>query len=111
MDLDLERFFDRANHDVLRSSVAARETDKRVLELIRAFLNTGVLEDGLIRPAEEGALTLVRSRPSSVISCSTSSTRSWLDVAIGSVATRTTSTCMFAVIAPASGPWPRSPGS
>jgi RNA-directed DNA polymerase len=36
------------------SRVAARVTDKRVLKLIRAFLNTGVLEDGLIRPVEEG---------------------------------------------------------
>src|SRR6478736_3252616 len=54
VDLDLERFFDRVNHDILMSRVAARVTDKRVLKLIRAFLNTGVLEDGLIRPVEEG---------------------------------------------------------
>jgi RNA-directed DNA polymerase len=54
VDLDLERFFDRVNHDILMSRVAARVTDKRVLKLIRAFLNAGVLEDGLIRPVEEG---------------------------------------------------------
>lgn len=54
VDLDLERFFDRVNHDILMSRVAARIPDKRVLELIRAFLNAGVLEDGLVRPVDEG---------------------------------------------------------
>jgi hypothetical protein len=48
------RFFDRVNHDILMSRVPARVTDKRVLKLIRAFLNAGVLEDGLIRPVDEG---------------------------------------------------------
>src|SRR5207249_10710759 len=37
VDLDLERFFDRVNHDILMSRVAARIPDKRVLKLIRAF--------------------------------------------------------------------------
>ena len=41
VDLDLERFFDRVNHDILMSRVAARVTDKRVLKLIRAFLTPG----------------------------------------------------------------------
>jgi RNA-directed DNA polymerase len=45
VDLDLERFFDRVNHDILMSRVAARVPDKRVLKLIRAFLNAGVLDD------------------------------------------------------------------
>jgi RNA-directed DNA polymerase len=54
VDLDLERFFDRVNHDILMSRVATRVTDKRVLKLIRAFLNAGVLEDGLVRPVDEG---------------------------------------------------------
>jgi RNA-directed DNA polymerase len=54
VDLDLERFFDRVNHDILMSRVAARVIDKRVLKLIRAFLNAGVLEDGLVRPVDEG---------------------------------------------------------
>src|SRR6202047_2605784 len=54
VDLDLERFFDRVNHDILRSRVASRIPDKRVLKLIRAFLNAGVLEDGLVRPVDEG---------------------------------------------------------
>ena len=47
VDMDLEKFFDRVNHDVLMSRVARRVKDKRLLKLIRAFLNSGVMEDGL----------------------------------------------------------------
>ncbi|AZO22644.1 hypothetical protein EJ070_19485 [Mesorhizobium sp. M1E.F.Ca.ET.045.02.1.1] len=54
VDLDLERFFDRVNHDSLVARLAAMVADKRVLKLIRAFLNAGVMEDGLVRPVDEG---------------------------------------------------------
>jgi len=54
VDLDLEKFFDRVNHDMLMARIAARVADKRVLKLIRAFLNAGVMEDGLVRPVDEG---------------------------------------------------------
>jgi RNA-directed DNA polymerase len=55
VDLDLEKFFDRVNHDILMSRVAKREKDKRVLKLIRAYLNAGVvMEDGVVLPTEEG---------------------------------------------------------
>ena len=55
VDIDLARFFDQVNHDRLVARVAERETDKRVLKLIRAFLNAGVMENGLVRPTSEGA--------------------------------------------------------
>lgn len=54
VDFDLEKFFDRVNHDKLMGQVAKRVSDKRMLKLIRAFLNAGVMEDGLVGPTEEG---------------------------------------------------------
>ena len=54
VDIDLEKFFDRVNHDLLMSRVAGRVSDKRILKLIRAFLNAGVMEDGLVSPVDEG---------------------------------------------------------
>jgi RNA-directed DNA polymerase len=54
VDLDLEKFFDRVNHDMLMGRVAKRVSDKRLLRLIRAFLNAGVMENGLVGPTEEG---------------------------------------------------------
>ena len=54
MDIDLEKFFDRVNHDILMGLVAKRVTDKRILKLIRGFLTAGVLIDGLVGPTEEG---------------------------------------------------------
>ena len=54
VDLDLEKFFDRVNHDRLLAAVAKRVADKRILKLIRAFLEAGVMEDGLVSPVDEG---------------------------------------------------------
>src|SRR5213080_372038 len=54
IDLDLEKFFDRVNHDKLMGQVAKRVEDKRLLKLIRAFLNAGVMENGLVSPSGEG---------------------------------------------------------
>jgi len=54
VDLDLEKFFDRVNHDKLMGQIAKRVRDKRLLKLIRAFLNAGVMENGLVSPSVEG---------------------------------------------------------
>jgi RNA-directed DNA polymerase len=54
VDLDLEKFFDRVNHDKLMAKIAERVSDKRLLKLIRAFLRAGVMEGGLVSPVDEG---------------------------------------------------------
>jgi group II intron reverse transcriptase/maturase len=54
VDLDLEKYFDRVNHDMLMARVARVVKDKRVLKLIRAYLNSGVMVNGMIMDTEEG---------------------------------------------------------
>ena len=54
VDLDLEKFFDRVNHDKLMGQIAKRVEDKRLLKLIRAFLDAGVMENELVSPSVEG---------------------------------------------------------
>ncbi|WP_082685760.1 group II intron reverse transcriptase/maturase [Ferroacidibacillus organovorans] len=54
VDMDLEKFFDRVNHDILMSRVARKVKDKRVLKLIRAYLNAGVMVNGIATRTELG---------------------------------------------------------
>ena len=54
VDIDLEKFFDRVNHDVLMSRVIKRVKDERVVHLIRSYLRAGVLHGGLTEPQHEG---------------------------------------------------------
>jgi len=54
VDLDLEKFFDRVNHDILMGLVAERVADRGIRRLVRGFLSAGVLVDGLVGPTDEG---------------------------------------------------------
>ena len=54
VDMDMEKFFDRVNHDVLMSRVARCVKDKRVLKLIRAFLEAGIMFAGVVSSHKEG---------------------------------------------------------
>jgi RNA-directed DNA polymerase len=54
VDLDLEKFFDRVNHDILMSRIARKVQDKAVLRVIRAFLESGVMANGCCSVTEEG---------------------------------------------------------
>ncbi|WP_373893008.1 group II intron reverse transcriptase/maturase [Virgibacillus natechei] len=55
IDMDLEKFFDKVNHDRLMRTLSKRIQDPNVLKLIRRYLQAGVMEGGLIRPNTEGA--------------------------------------------------------
>ncbi len=54
VDIDLEKFFDRVNHDILMSRVARKVGDKRVLGLIRRYLQAGLMSEGVVSPRVEG---------------------------------------------------------
>jgi len=54
VDIDLEKFFDRVNHDLLMSKLAAKIGDARVLKLIRRYLEAGMMAGGLVQPRTEG---------------------------------------------------------
>ena len=54
VDLDLEKFFDRVNHDILMARLARRIGDKRLLRIIRRFLEAGMMQDGVCVERHEG---------------------------------------------------------
>ena len=54
IELDLEKFFDRVNHDKLMGLLVKKITDKRTLKLLRGYLNSGIMEDGVVIPRTEG---------------------------------------------------------
>lgn len=54
VDIDLEKYFDTVNHDMLMARIARRIKDKKILLLIRRYLQAGVMEEGLVKRTEEG---------------------------------------------------------
>lgn len=54
VDLDLEKFFDRVNHDILMERVARKVSDERILKLIRRYLKAGLMDGGVVSPRREG---------------------------------------------------------
>src|SRR5690606_32953993 len=54
VDIDLEKFFDRVNHDKVMGQLAKRIEDKRLLKLIRRYLKTGIMMNGVVMNSEEG---------------------------------------------------------
>ena len=92
--MDLEKFFDRVNHDVLMARVARRMKDKRVCVLIRRYLQAGMMEGGLVSPRTEGTPQGGPLSPLFPTSCSTSWTRNWSGGGTASSAMPTTATSM-----------------
>lgn len=60
VEMDLSKFFDRVNHDILMDRVSRVIDDKAILKLIRRYLNAGIMEDGLVSPRLEGVPQQVR---------------------------------------------------
>ena len=54
VDIDLEKFFDKVNHDILMHRISIKIKDKRVLKLIRSYLKSGIMEDGMFSKTSQG---------------------------------------------------------
>jgi RNA-directed DNA polymerase len=103
VDIDLERFFDTVGHDKLMARVWRRVKDKRVLHLIRRYLQAGVMLEGVVVTSEEGTPQGARSHHCLRTSCSMASTGSWPSVVTVSCAMRMTAISTCAVSGRASG--------
>jgi hypothetical protein len=105
VDVDLEKFFDRVNHDILMARLARRIDDKAVLRLIRRYLVAGIMDGGVVMERYEGTPQGGRCRRCWPMCCSTRWIGNWSDGVTASCAMPTTATCMCAVAARANGCW------
>jgi RNA-directed DNA polymerase len=104
VDVDLEKFFDRVNHDILIDRLGRRIKDAGVIRLIRAYLGSGIMIDGVVQERYQGTLAKAgRCRRCWPTCCSTRWTGNWSGGAIASCATPTMRTCTCAVAVRASG--------
>ena len=90
VDMDLEKFFDRVNHDVLMGRLARRIADKRLLRIIRRFLEAGIMRQGVVMKRYEGTPQGGPLSPCLRTSCWMRWTRSWRGGTIGFAGTPTT---------------------
>jgi RNA-directed DNA polymerase len=97
VDVDLERFFDRVNHDILMDRLGQRIGDAAVLRLIRAYLDAGIMSDGVVLERYQGTPQGGRCRRCWRTCCSTRWTGSWSGGATASRAMPTTATYTCAV--------------
>ncbi len=111
VDCDLEKFFDRVNHDILMSRLARRIGDKRLLRIIRRFLTAGIMTNGVCVTRYEGTPQGGHYRRYRRISCSTTWTRNWRGGDTASAAMPTTATSTSKARRRESGLWNPSHGS
>jgi RNA-directed DNA polymerase len=97
VDVDLEKFFDRVDHDILIDRLQKRIGDTGVIRLIRAYLNSGIMDDGVVQMRTMGTPQGGRYRRCWPTSCSTKWTRLWNAGAIALCATPTMRTFTSAV--------------
>ena len=104
VDVDLEKFFDRVNHDILIDRLGRRIKDAGVIRLIRAYLDSGIMIDGVVQERDQGTLAKAgRCRRCWPTCCSTRWTGNWSGGAIALCATPMMRTCTFAASGRASG--------
>jgi len=111
VDGDLEAFFDRVNHDRLMSRLAQRIGDKRVLKLIRSYLQAGIMENGLVKVPTEGTPQGGPLSPFFRMWCWTSGTRDWRGANIDSCAMVMTAISTSRASVPENVSWPVSDAS